>query len=409
VLREQALGFRPDWEAVVTPFVDYCETVPEIDASQLALLGASFGGHLAPRAAAFEPRLRAVITIDGLYDGYASVLSLLNPELRALLDAEDADGFNSTARQAMDTNSAFRWYIDQALWAFRVASPFEFFEEARAYRLDGVVDLITCPVLVCAAATDHFNPGQAENLAAALGERATLRPFTDAESAGVHSHPGASVLVNGVVLDWLTATLREQHGGVVMSASRRPRLAQLTRADLSPSQLALYDGMLAKEIPWAEHAGARAIAADGSLLGPFGPLLFSPDIAGAFIDVFRADGRSTTLSPRVHEIVILTVGAACHCEYELYAHRLLGAATGLDDKMIDAIIADERPDFDRADEAAAYDFTLQLVTQQRVGDATYTKAKATLGDQSLLDVVLLIGLYLTVCSILNAFAIEVPD
>jgi dienelactone hydrolase len=207
VLREQGLGFRHDWEAVVTPIVDYCETVPEIDASQLALLGVSFGGHLAPRAAAFEPRLRAVITIDGLYNGYESVLSLLNPELRALLNAGDAKRFNTAARQAMGTDNGFRWYMDQALWAFRVASPFEFFEEARAYRLDGVVDLITCPVLVCAAATDHFNPGQAENLAAALGERATLRPFTDAESAGVHSHPGASVLVNGVVLDWLTATL----------------------------------------------------------------------------------------------------------------------------------------------------------------------------------------------------------
>jgi 4-carboxymuconolactone decarboxylase len=194
-----------------------------------------------------------------------------------------------------------------------------------------------------------------------------------------------------------------------MSASRRPRLAQLTRADLSPSQLALYDGMLAKEIPWAEHAGARAIAADGSLLGPFGPLLFSPDIAGAFLEVFRTDGRSTTLSPRVHEIVVLTVGAACHCDYELYAHRLLGTATGLDDEMIDAIVADERPDFDHVEERCAYEFTRQLVTQQRVDDTTYATASTELRDEQVVDMVLLIGLYLTVCSILNAFDIGVPD
>jgi hypothetical protein len=60
---------------------------------------------------------------------------------------------------------------------------------------------------VCAAADDHLNPGQAENLATALGDRATLRTFTAQESAGTHSHPGASMLLNGVVFDWLTEAL----------------------------------------------------------------------------------------------------------------------------------------------------------------------------------------------------------
>ncbi|WP_433435797.1 alpha/beta hydrolase [Nonomuraea sp. CA-141351] len=207
VVRGQGLRFRHDWEAVVTPVVDYCEKVPEIDASALGLLGLSFGGYLAPRAAAFEPRVRAVVTIDGLYDGYQSVLGLLTPELRNLLYAGNADDFNTAIRHAMAHNNALRWYIEQALWSFRVASPYEFFERARPYTLDGVTDKITCPVLVCSATTDHFNPGQAEKLAEALGDRATLRPFTPEESAASHSHPGASVLMNGVVLDWLTATM----------------------------------------------------------------------------------------------------------------------------------------------------------------------------------------------------------
>jgi dienelactone hydrolase len=207
VLRGQGLGFRHDWEAVVTPVVDYCETAPEVDASILGLLGVSFGGYLAPRAAAFEPRIRAVVTIDGLYDGYQSMLGLLTPELRTLLDAGDADAFNTAIRRAMAGNKALRWYIEQGLWNFRVASPYEFFEQARPYTLEGVTDKITCPVLVCSATTDHFNPGQAEKLAEALGERATLRPFTPEESAASHSHPGASVLMNGVVFDWLAKTM----------------------------------------------------------------------------------------------------------------------------------------------------------------------------------------------------------
>jgi pimeloyl-ACP methyl ester carboxylesterase len=215
VLREQAIGFRHDWEQVVTPVVDHCGSAPEIDSSRLGLIGVSFGGYLAPRAAAFEPRLAAVVVIDGLYDGYQSVTNLLTPELRALLERGDADSFNRAVRNGMKRNTGLRWYIEHGLWCFRVGSPYEFFTSARQYTLEGLTDRITCPVLVCDAADDHLNPGQAQQLAAALGDRATLRSFTAAESAGAHSHPGAGMLMNGVVFDWLDDALDfERAGGV---------------------------------------------------------------------------------------------------------------------------------------------------------------------------------------------------
>jgi alpha-beta hydrolase superfamily lysophospholipase len=211
VVREQGLGFRHDWERVVTPVVDHCGAVSGIDSSRLGLIGVSFGGYLAPRAAAFEPRIRAVVTIDGLFDGYGSVTNLLTAELKALLDGGEADRFNAAMRVAMDGDTGLRWYIQHGLWCFRVATPYDFFVRARPYSLEGYTERITCPVLVCQAADDHLNPGQAEKLAEALGHRATLRSFTAEESAGAHSHPGASLLVNGVVLDWLTDTLDAGH------------------------------------------------------------------------------------------------------------------------------------------------------------------------------------------------------
>jgi cephalosporin-C deacetylase-like acetyl esterase len=70
VVREQGLGFRHDWEQVVTPVVNHCGGVAEIEASRLGLMGLSFGGYLAPRAAAFDPRIRAVAAIDGLFDAH---------------------------------------------------------------------------------------------------------------------------------------------------------------------------------------------------------------------------------------------------------------------------------------------------------------------------------------------------
>lgn len=59
----------------------------------------------------------------------------------------------------------------------------------------------------CGPSVWVLNPGQAKKLAAALGDRATLRAFTVKESAGAHSHPGAGMLLNGVVFDWLADAL----------------------------------------------------------------------------------------------------------------------------------------------------------------------------------------------------------
>ena len=47
----------------------------------------------------------------------------------------------------------------------------------------------------------------------ALGDRATVRSFTAAESAAYHSHIGAFVLMNGVVLDWFSQMLNTPDPG----------------------------------------------------------------------------------------------------------------------------------------------------------------------------------------------------
>jgi 4-carboxymuconolactone decarboxylase len=178
---------------------------------------------------------------------------------------------------------------------------------------------------------------------------------------------------------------------------------------MDDTQRALYDSMVANEVPWAQGGGARAMAADGALLGPFNPLLYSPAISSAMLAVFRADKANSSLPARVHELVILTVGAACRAEYELYAHTAIGAVVGLPEATIRSIIAGMRPRFDSDAEESAYDFTWQLTRTHRVDDATYTRATEIFGAGGLVDMVMLIGLYLTVCAIVNGFDIPVPE
>jgi 4-carboxymuconolactone decarboxylase len=187
------------------------------------------------------------------------------------------------------------------------------------------------------------------------------------------------------------------------------RLPLLRPADLEERQRSLYDSLVANEVRLFERSGVEVIARDGGLLGPFNPLLLSPGIGAAQIGVFRADKASTSLPPGVHEIIILTVGAAWGSEYELYAHRLVGKLVGLSQEFIEALVSGEPLDFEDAQEASAYAFTRELVEDQRVAPETYARAEQALGRRGLVDMVLLIGLYLTTCSIINAFKVPAPQ
>jgi dienelactone hydrolase len=55
-LHREGLTFRPDWERVVTPVVDFASKLPGVNPKRIALMGISLGGELAPRAAAFDNR-----------------------------------------------------------------------------------------------------------------------------------------------------------------------------------------------------------------------------------------------------------------------------------------------------------------------------------------------------------------
>jgi 4-carboxymuconolactone decarboxylase len=187
------------------------------------------------------------------------------------------------------------------------------------------------------------------------------------------------------------------------------RLPAVTPADLDGAQRDLYDSLLANEIPLFDKAGVEVVAADGGLLGPFNPLLLNPVLGAAQLDVFRADKTSSSLSRRVHEIVILTVGAVWGSEYELYAHGIVGRLAGLPADVIQALVSGRRPELEDVQEASAYEFARQLVHEHRIDSETYARAAEAFGPKGLADIVMLIGLYLTTCAIINAFEVPAPQ
>lgn len=212
VRREQHIGFIYDWEKVVSPIVDWAWSRPEIDPLAIGLLGYSFGGYLAPRAAAFDRRIAAVLAVNGLIDFGKSLLDNFPPQLVGLYRSGNKEAFNGAINGGLadpSTPTAIRWGLEQGEWSFNQNNPYDFVTSALDFNLTDVTDRIRQPVFVGDADQEKFFPGQAKGLAEKLGSRATYRLFTSEEGAGEHCQVGGSVFANQVMLDWFEDVIRK--------------------------------------------------------------------------------------------------------------------------------------------------------------------------------------------------------
>ena len=206
VLRDQHLTFRPDWECVVSAAADYALKRPEVDSGRLALMGTSFGGYLAARAAAFEHRLAAVILHDAIFDASASARRILPPTvLEAAQHGQDSVVAGALAGP-MAANTGLRWFIRNDMWAFGADSPAALIRTS-GYTLDGVAGQIACPTLVLEAENDATFRGEASRVVQALTCPHQHIVLTDAEGAGEHCHEGAMLAFHQHAFDWLDAVL----------------------------------------------------------------------------------------------------------------------------------------------------------------------------------------------------------
>ena len=207
VIREQGLGFRSDWEAVVTPVVDYVLDLATVDPERIALLGISFGGYLAPRAAAFEHRLAACIANGGVFDFMANRLpSGMSRQVAIDGVRSDPGGTNEMMRALMEASTDTRWGIENGVFTFRASSPADYYLKALDYTLAGIAEKITCPTLVIDSEGDLWYQGQARQLFDALTCEKTFLNFTAEEGAEDHCQVGSPLLSAQRMFDWLEET-----------------------------------------------------------------------------------------------------------------------------------------------------------------------------------------------------------
>jgi 4-carboxymuconolactone decarboxylase len=171
------------------------------------------------------------------------------------------------------------------------------------------------------------------------------------------------------------------------------RLSNITRDELKPEDQRYFD----------EIASSR-----GSVRGPFGVLLHSPNLASRVAATGHYVRFDFAIPEALKEVVIITTAREIKSPYEFAAHARLARAAGVSEDTIRSIAEGRAPQGFSSDETMLVNYVLELLRQHKVSDATYDAVKNRYGVQSTVDLTVLIGHYLQVGLVLAAFEVELP-
>jgi len=174
-IRFRGLYLRHDTEHYATPVFDYLAARPEVDPKRIGVMAISLGGYYAPRAAAFDKRIKACVALGGPFDFGAAWDNL--PEL---------------TREA-----------------FRVRSHCKTQEEAKknaaTLSLVGVAQDITCPIFIVNGRLDRIIPAEdAERLASEVKGQVKLMMIDD----GNHIANNRAYRWRSQSADWMAEQLK---------------------------------------------------------------------------------------------------------------------------------------------------------------------------------------------------------
>ena len=100
-LGRRGIHARHDYEVVVSAILDYLERRPEIDMTRVGLVGSSMGGYYAPRAAAFEKRIKAFICFSALFDVVEGLFDVYPPIRPRMMECIGAKTIEETRQRCL--------------------------------------------------------------------------------------------------------------------------------------------------------------------------------------------------------------------------------------------------------------------------------------------------------------------
>ncbi|MCP3279628.1 alpha/beta fold hydrolase [Clostridioides difficile] len=205
VMRLQGKHFTYQWERPVKTILDYFHL------ENITIVGASLGGFLAPRAAAFEKRIERVVAWS-VFPNFLDIIVGSQPIkmqnlLRLLLKLKTKWLVNFIINQKMKSgDSMVVWGLKHGMYAYEASTPYEYFQKIKYYQIDSIAKNINQDILILGATQDHFidyrTVGKEIDLLNNV-RSLTFRLMTEAEQASNHCNCGNSKLVLDTISNWI--------------------------------------------------------------------------------------------------------------------------------------------------------------------------------------------------------------
>jgi 4-carboxymuconolactone decarboxylase len=178
------------------------------------------------------------------------------------------------------------------------------------------------------------------------------------------------------------------------STAAQDRMPPIPADKLTPAQKKAADELI---------AGPR-----GALVGPFIPLLRSPELMSRLQKVGEYVRYQNSLGHKLTEFAIVITSRHWTQEFEWDTHYDLALKAGMDPEILAAVREGRRPAGMPADVEVVYDFSTELQQNQSVTDATYARALKALGEQGVVDLTATVGYYTALAMILNVARTPLP-
>ena len=193
------------WEKAAKACLDYFE----LDA--VDWLGASCGGYMVLRAAAFEPRIKHAISMPTSYWGLDMTLKQMTPgkseELVSVFKAGDRKASEQLVADQRRPSSVFDWCITQGMHITGTTTVWDFLCAIDQQSLEGILYHVKQDVLLTEGEQDHlFDIGWVHRTMRELvcAHSVTTRIFTAREGAEQHCQVGNSALAREEIVRWLS-------------------------------------------------------------------------------------------------------------------------------------------------------------------------------------------------------------
>jgi pimeloyl-ACP methyl ester carboxylesterase len=190
-VRFRGLPLIAETETYASAAYDYLAGRKEIDPKRIGVLAISLGGYYAPRAASLEPRFACCIAWGAQWDYYDTWKRRFD-----LLDSGTVPSLSVPPEHLM--------------WVFGVDSREAAMKKLEGFRLDGIVQKMTCPFLLTHGAGDEQIPlAVAEKCFAAVGSKAkTLKVFSREEGGFHHCQVDDVTIGTNFMWDWAADVLK---------------------------------------------------------------------------------------------------------------------------------------------------------------------------------------------------------